>query len=514
MTQVVYSQKHKQNKLHSSDRSIQSGSTDPISSFDSASSLSSRQCFVAVAANERLCGSNKQLSVERTTSNIVTVETQVERRLGDSAFAKNLPPLRDSNLSLNQHKQFGRIEIVQVTSQRRGVPNSHAGVTSFSVNHQISNFSRHCSARNSPNSCTDIGDQRTRTFEEVGKARITRPAESVNPPLSASFSLIPTNLSDVKDCPDTNCDIDFKSVDREHIANPKSPQEEIESRRESQREKEFHTVEIRRRQSAQCNFPESSRTQGCIKKMGSSERSSSPFDQHQLSQRRAANENRSLALDSSALKNQHSHGVRLGNGGDLDSTIAPPTPFFERFSNLEGQELKSCAREIESKNRRVSELEKSHDDIEKRLEMACKKNMDLEAQLEDEQQKWANSRESLEKEAETWRSRAQLERTNNERLLDQLNRKDKEIHRMIQRKYDAAKNTHQHQHSHNHTQSHTMRRSDGSRQQQSGNASSKHSHPPTNGEHKGPHELLKQNGTSEVVRGRNVIHSLVDFFGL
>ena len=57
--------------------------------------------------------------------------------------------------------------------------------------------------------------------------------------------------------------------------------------------------------------------------------------------------------------------------------------------------------------------------------------MDLEAQFEEEQQKWANSRETLESEAYTWRSRAQLEGTNNERLLDQLNRKDKEIHRMI-----------------------------------------------------------------------------------
>mmetsp|Transcript_24675 Transcript_24675/g.29801 ORF Transcript_24675/g.29801 Transcript_24675/m.29801 type:complete len:257 (-) Transcript_24675:211-981(-) len=243
---------------------------------------------------------------------------------------------------------------------------------------------------------------------------------------------------------------------------------------------------------------------------------------YQQKQRPRVNANATIAssrVDQSTNKvHAHVEGLVSVAGTDMES-LASPTPLFERLVSEEVQELKSYARIIESQNRRISDLERIHDDLEARLELQTKERMDLEEKLEEEKRKWATDRDVLDKECSAWKGHAQSERMKNERLLDQINRKDKEIHRMIQRKYDAAKTPHQppHGHVHNRSLSHgdgSGRRVDSARLQQPSSTSIRHVPSYTDNQHSGPHDILHRAVTDGAVRERNVTHSLLDFFGM
>eukprot|EP00566_Odontella_aurita_P017328 CAMPEP_0113556758 /NCGR_PEP_ID=MMETSP0015_2-20120614/17422_1 /TAXON_ID=2838 /ORGANISM="Odontella" /LENGTH=260 /DNA_ID=CAMNT_0000458125 /DNA_START=652 /DNA_END=1434 /DNA_ORIENTATION=+ /assembly_acc=CAM_ASM_000160 len=198
---------------------------------------------------------------------------------------------------------------------------------------------------------------------------------------------------------------------------------------------------------------------------------------------------------------------------DTASAAAPPTLLFERLVSEEVQELKAYARIIESQNRRLAELEKVHGDLEVRLERQTNERVELETTLETREKEWASRCNALEKERDQWKKTVEDERVKNERLLDLVYRKDKEIHRMIQRKYDSAKNLSQ---QHNHGLTHSHRGDHGLKRNLSDKPHEKYSSERSLApdRHKSPHEILAQSGSVEAVRERNVTNSLLDFFGM
>jgi hypothetical protein len=111
-----------------------------------------------------------------------------------------------------------------------------------------------------------------------------------------------------------------------------------------------------------------------------------------------------------------------------------PTLFFDRLVSEEVQEFKSYARIIESQSRRLTELESLHHDLEARLEYATVQRFEMEATLERQELEWTRKFTALENECDEWKKLVQTEQTKNERLLDLVYRKDREIQRMIQRK--------------------------------------------------------------------------------
>jgi hypothetical protein len=111
-----------------------------------------------------------------------------------------------------------------------------------------------------------------------------------------------------------------------------------------------------------------------------------------------------------------------------------PTPLFERLVTEEVQEIKSYARIIENQQHRLVELERVHGDLEARLESESNGRKMLENTLEAREREWANKFEELSKERDHWKEVVQLEQTKNARLIDQVVRKDQDIHRMLQRK--------------------------------------------------------------------------------
>uniref|UniRef100_A0A7S2KAU5 Uncharacterized protein n=1 Tax=Leptocylindrus danicus TaxID=163516 RepID=A0A7S2KAU5_9STRA len=187
---------------------------------------------------------------------------------------------------------------------------------------------------------------------------------------------------------------------------------------------------------------------------------------------------------------------------DGAASLDAAPPLFERlFSSEEAQDMKTYSRIIGSQNRRLTDLERVHDDLEIRLEEQTKARMDLEAELDAQQRMWSERYAQLEKERDEWKNKVSAEQNKNELLLKQINHKNKEIHRMIQHKYDVTSGgAPQHvQHARNNSSSGSI---------------SKFAAKVDKREYKSPHEILSQTGSKDVIYEKQAASTLLDFFGI
>jgi hypothetical protein len=198
----------------------------------------------------------------------------------------------------------------------------------------------------------------------------------------------------------------------------------------------------------------------------------------------------------------HHYHHRPHNGAA--SATSQPTPLFERLVTEEYQELKAYTRIIEGQNRRLVELERIHGDLENRLELESRGRTQLEATLERRERDWTIKYHKLEKDRDDWKNEVSQEQAKNARLRDQVVRKDQDIHRMLQRKYDNQRESGSGQPIRN--VRHNERQGQGSSPRQT-----HHNHDTLN---KSPHEILATTGSMETVRIRNVKAVLADFFAL
>lgn len=187
---------------------------------------------------------------------------------------------------------------------------------------------------------------------------------------------------------------------------------------------------------------------------------------------------------------------------------AVPQTLFQRLVTEEVQELKAYARIIENQNHRLVELERIHGDLENRLELEARGRTQLEATLERRERSWTMKYHDLEKDRDQWKNVVSQEQAKNARLFDQVVRKDQDIHRMLQRKYDNQRESVSGQPIRN------MRHND--RQSQNASPRPSNQDPPQQRLgmelNKSPHEILATTGSMETVRIRNVKTLLGDFF--
>jgi len=221
--------------------------------------------------------------------------------------------------------------------------------------------------------------------------------------------------------------------------------------------------------------------------------------------------NSSLPSSRISAKKQQSLGGSINSASASSANNIHPTPLFQRLVSEEVQELKAYARIIETQNRRLAELERVHGDLEARLEVQSNRRMELEKTLEDRERNWAEQIEELKKDKEEWKKLVHVERTKNARLMDQVVRKDQDIHRMLQRKYD-----HQQRHDAANTSIRNAPRtlSKSSSAQVNGETTPKNFNAETSSNHESPQVILNANGSPADVRERNVANVLLDFFGL
>lgn len=171
------------------------------------------------------------------------------------------------------------------------------------------------------------------------------------------------------------------------------------------------------------------------------------FNYHQIAAAATTNPtrihlNRKSPVTSSHNSSNKSKTKSLGGSLESSSSIQSghPTPLFQRLVSEEVQELKAYARIIEQQNRRLAELERVHGDLEQRLEIQSDRRLELEQSLEEREREWAQQIHHLENDRDNWQNIVQLERAKNSRLMEQVARKDQDIHRMLQRKVSLLTN--------------------------------------------------------------------------
>mmetsp|Transcript_33859 Transcript_33859/g.52809 ORF Transcript_33859/g.52809 Transcript_33859/m.52809 type:complete len:220 (+) Transcript_33859:3-662(+) len=184
---------------------------------------------------------------------------------------------------------------------------------------------------------------------------------------------------------------------------------------------------------------------------------------------------------------------------------------FQRLVTEEVQELKAYGRIIENLNRRLGELERVHGDLESRLEQEARGRVQLETTLEQQEREWAMRFKELEADRDHWKGVVKAEQTKNARLIDQVIRKDQDIHRMLQRKYDNQRDS-----SSGGASIRNVRHMTSERQSASSSQTISVQEKLDRGEQQfmSPHDLIKYTGSMETVRIRNVQNMLNDFFGL
>ena len=218
----------------------------------------------------------------------------------------------------------------------------------------------------------------------------------------------------------------------------------------------------------------------------------------------------------------------VGDDDGVKTSNKQPAPLFERLVTEEVQELKTYVRIIESQHRRLAELELVHGDLEARLQTESRGRQHLEAALEAREREWKSMFEELKTDRDHWKDVVKAEQNKNARLIDQVVRKDQDIHRMLQRKvrsfvkclflvalmeigsdiflplqydHDGGRSVR------------NVRQQTADRGERTVASASKS--PESRSElHKSPHEILAASGSVEKVRKRNTQSLLRDFFGM
>jgi len=135
-------------------------------------------------------------------------------------------------------------------------------------------------------------------------------------------------------------------------------------------------------------------------------------------------------------QNRNRYLAHSNNNTVSNSTNAEGPLYYDRLVSEEVLELKEYARLVQTQEHQIASLQSIHSDLEARLELQTAERIHLESTLESKEVQWAERCRRLEEERDEWKEMVTKEQTKNERLLGFVHRKEKEIRRMIQRKYE------------------------------------------------------------------------------
>uniref|UniRef100_A0A7S3NP63 Uncharacterized protein n=1 Tax=Aureoumbra lagunensis TaxID=44058 RepID=A0A7S3NP63_9STRA len=136
-----------------------------------------------------------------------------------------------------------------------------------------------------------------------------------------------------------------------------------------------------------------------------------------------------LSNVSSRTRNHDEKMIRGDQDGGENTRSLPRDAY-------EVAELQDCRQHLRLCAERISELEQLNIDLESRLEEQANEYVKLESEAAESQRRWKEQFEHLERECELWRnSNSQLE-LKNQQLRNQLLRTEKELHGILQKKYE------------------------------------------------------------------------------
>jgi predicted RNase H-like nuclease (RuvC/YqgF family) len=132
-----------------------------------------------------------------------------------------------------------------------------------------------------------------------------------------------------------------------------------------------------------------------------------------------------------------------------ESTQPPheSSPLFERYTNDDFVELQNCRSVIDALQDRIQDLERINVDLEYRLEDQAKQCMLAEKEVTTIKREWVSKCETLQNEIDHWKNEFALEQLRSARLREQNSRTERELYRILQRKYELMRGNAGRQHS-------------------------------------------------------------------
>lgn len=134
------------------------------------------------------------------------------------------------------------------------------------------------------------------------------------------------------------------------------------------------------------------------------------------------------------------------NNGDIQhegvsSRSIQPTPLFERLVTEEVQELKTYAGIVERQNQELAKQKKIQEDLESRLRAEARKRKELESLLEEQERLWSEKFMELEELRSRAEKKLEDEQTKTAKLINQVQRKDRDIHDFFKKKVSSKDKT-------------------------------------------------------------------------
>jgi len=140
------------------------------------------------------------------------------------------------------------------------------------------------------------------------------------------------------------------------------------------------------------------------------------------------------------------NGVRSGPSSLADShassddfqILSGTSPIiFERIATHDLKEVHEYHGVIESQQKRIKNLEKINMDLEKRLEVQAKQHFQIEKDIAVIDQRWQEKCNALQQEVSDLEVLLKEEQAKSVSAIEKFSRTERELHRMMQRKYDS-----------------------------------------------------------------------------
>lgn len=114
-------------------------------------------------------------------------------------------------------------------------------------------------------------------------------------------------------------------------------------------------------------------------------------------------------------------------------------PLFERMNHEDQAQLEQCQYQITKLEQHCVKLERINQDLESRLERQAKDRLEVDREMGERIQAWERRLAEVVEERDEWRARTEGEQRHSEILQEKLRRTEKELHRILQKKYDIVR---------------------------------------------------------------------------
>ncbi|CAM9503016.1 unnamed protein product [Chrysoparadoxa australica] len=148
-------------------------------------------------------------------------------------------------------------------------------------------------------------------------------------------------------------------------------------------------------------------------------------------------------MSAQVARMKHGTGATIGGqayfsgeyGGGQQSNV----PLFERIGHDDMAELQRAHDTIARMEQRVADLERISLDLEKRLEAQARDRMAMDREMNETTRVWESRVQAAKDDSAQWKVKYAKEKNHCEKIQEKLRRTERELHRILQKKYDIVR---------------------------------------------------------------------------